>query len=539
LRRKRVRIPGREKPQPGESLEETQENLNLYRRKKPRKKPLPLKKEKLWVQQRVWGANPLLVRDHIESICDAEAAQFASALSARIDAEISARDVASARTGILTALTLLTGRSARTWARMKVVLNDTGRTTKRPRLLLHKGTFELPVLRPENAFEPDKATASMLEPTESTVALHLPPKLQSRIKGLLAISMDPWSRDVKALQSSLKAYIASTASAADTGITLPRVRHFARARLREVTDDMCATMILCSDSFGVSTAPLYYANLSVASLEQMYRKAMWPLFGDDVPLEPQQRSSNARVGSGLLVTGATVRELARGPGAPMHAAGKRKLENRYLVSDHNSLVNHVLCMLMGTMGHRPTEALFKLKRFDFDTDLRAAIFRDKQCDPAHLFRYVPLSDVVSAQISHYLEHLRRLAELPGVPGKTSIKAKSALLGEGPLFFHLNPLRVPVNLVVETWRETLPKTWNALPLNWGRTWLSSRGREAGIDTDHLMVLLEAAAEAAIEDVLRMESTFPVPGPAIPATCPRARSTSRGWSTAFDMTLHTRP
>ena len=487
VRRMRVGIPGREKPLPGESLEETQETLELFRRREPRKKAVSLKKELLWVHQRVWGANPLLVRNHFESICDAEAALFVQALDARIAADLSAKEVTRARTGILVALVLLTGQGPRTWAEAKVVLSETRRTGNQPRLLLHKGVFELPIVRPENSFEPDDVAASLLEPTASTIALHLPPKLGSRIKDLFAANMDPWSRDVEALRSSLEAYVADVAPDVGTGITLPRVRNFARARLREVTGDMCATMILCGDTFGNSTAPLYYSNLGVANLEQSFRKAMWPLFGDAVPVESQP-PNKIRVGSALLVKEATARRLARGPGAPMQAAGKRKRENHSLVSDHNSLVNHVLCMLMGSMAHRPTAALLKLTRFDFDTGLHAAIFRDKQSDPAHLFRYVPTSDLVSKQIDCYLDHLRRLAELTEIPLAASSKAKSALLGESSLFFHLTSERGPVDLEIETWPTTLPKAWDALPLNWGRTWLSSRGRKAGIDPDHLSIVL---------------------------------------------------
>lgn len=488
VRRTRVGIPGREKPLPGESIEETQGSFELFRSRKPRKKAVPLKKELLWVHQRVWGSNPLLVRNHIESICDAEAALFVQVLDARIAADLSAKEVARARTGILVALTLLTGQGARTWAGTRVVVAETGPATDRSRLLLDKGVLELPILQPENAFKPDEHTASLLEPVSSTIALHLPPKLHSRIKDLVAISMDPWDRDVKALRSSLDAYIAAIEPEVGTGITLPRVRNFARARLREATGDMCATMTLCGDSFGQSAAPLYYASLSVANLEQSFRKAMWPLFGDAVPRGLQQGQSKARVGSKLLVKQSVVREMARGPGAPMHAAGKRRREDHYLVSDHNSLVNHALCMLMGTIGHRPTSALLRLSRFDFDTDLHAAIFRDKQCDPAHLFRYVPLPDLLSEQIDHYVDHLRRLAELTDIPRAASSKAKGALLGESPLFFHLGSERQPVELAIDTWSSTLPKTWGALPLNWGRTWLSSRGREAGIDPDHLAIAL---------------------------------------------------
>jgi hypothetical protein len=488
VRRTRISIPGREKPLPGESIEETQENLDLYQRKEPTKKALPLKKELLWVHQRIWGANPLLVRDHIESICPAEATLLIRALDARIAADLSARDVQRASTGILVVLTLSTGQGVRTLSRMKVVLGETKQAVKNPRLHVHSGVFELPILRPENSFQSNEVTSPLLEPVASTIELHLPPKVAARIKELFAIDVAPWSRDADDLRSSLIAYVDEIAAENDTGVTFSRIRNFARAHLREATGDMCATMVLCGDSFGLSTAPLYYANLSVQSIEQSYRKAMWPLFGDDVPIGSHESRSDARVGSELLVTQETARALARAPGAPMHAAGKRKLENSYHVTDHNSLVDHFLCMLMGSLGHRPTNALFRLGRFSFDESLCASVFGDKQSDQAHRFRYLPTSDLVSVQLEHYLEHLRRLKELADIPLQTSDRVNGALTGESPLFFHLDSDRNLVDLEIESWRKTLPRSWDSLPLNWGRTWLSSRGREAGIDPDHLSIVL---------------------------------------------------
>jgi hypothetical protein len=488
IRQVRVRVPTREKPLPGESPDEAEPGQTVYRKAEPRKKAVSVKEELLWVQQRIWGSNPLLIRNHFQSICDAEAAILVRALDARILSDIAGGRVDGARTGILVALTLLTGQGPKTWATIAIRPAGTKGAASKPQLRLRTGEFELPIVRPENAFTPSGSIVSLLEPTVASIRLALPPMLHSRISSLLAISMDPWSRDAKQLKVVMDQYIADIAVSVGTGITLARVRNFARARLREVTNDTSMTMLLCGDSFGFSTAPLYYANLSVSAIERAFRTAMWPLFGDDPNTSPQHDGDAARIGSQLLVTSAAARELARSPGAPMHAAGKRKREGVQLVHDHNALTNHVLCMLVAVAGHRPTASLFALKRFDFDTKLFAAIFRDKQCDPAHFFRYAPIADLVSEQIAQYIGHLRNMAGLPGINDSLLRRAKSGVSGEGALFFHLTPDGKPVELDLETWSQSLPANWGALPLNWGRTWLASRGREQGIEADHLAIAL---------------------------------------------------
>src|SRR5262249_13017373 len=84
VRRMRMRIPSPERSLPGESPEEIAPTLPIYRRRETLEKPLPLKDELRWVHQRVWGTNPLLIRNHIESLCDAEVTLFARALDARL-----------------------------------------------------------------------------------------------------------------------------------------------------------------------------------------------------------------------------------------------------------------------------------------------------------------------------------------------------------------------------------------------------------------------------------------------------------------------
>lgn len=488
LKTRRVRIPTREQVLPGESREEAEPGLVAYRRSEASKSRTTIKEEIQWVHQKIWGSNPLLIRNHIESVSDAEMTLIARSIEGRIHAALDTGQCEVARIGIVAALTALTGRGPNTFAEADSRLGNRRRSVTRPRLWLSEGAFELPLVRPEDAFEPTDATAHLLEKTVAVMRLSLPPKLRGWINSLLEKSSDHWHWKPEDLRTALSSFFASVEEEIGSGISFARVRNFARARFRDVTQDTSKTMLLCGDTFGLSTAPLYYVNLPLRELEASFRAAMWPVLGDLPSPSPSGGGDPVRVGSQLLVTVETARELARSPSALMHASGKHRIDGGRRVQDHNALTNHVLCMLMAVGGHRPTAALLKLGRFDFDIDQPGAIFRDKQCDPAHFSRYAPTADLIAQQVVQYFEHLRGLARSADDGIHASRRANQALCGDASLFFHLTQDGTPTELEMPSWRATLPGNWGALPLNWGRTWLASRGREAGIEADHLAIVL---------------------------------------------------
>ncbi len=484
----RIHIPTPEPAQPGESAEETSNVVTAVRRPDSAPKAISLRNEIRWSMQSIWGRNPLLVRDHIESLTDAEAFAFAKALAERVAADIAEGRLQSGWLGILTAMTLLTGRHVSTWTASDLMADSGDETLDAPRLMAARGVFRIPVIRPDDAFDPTEPMFELLEPAMSTLDLSLPPSLGIWLRQLLSLGPAEWEKDAPTLHRSMEAYVAVLAPSVGTGISLSRLRLVARARMREQSEDLAATMVVCGDTFGLSTAPLYYASLRRSELEGHFRKATWPLFGDKPPQAVEVRSRD-RVGSRLLPVPKWAKQLVRSVGAPLYAPGKKASKAAERVrADHNHLVNHCLCMLLVVAGHRPTSALFELTRFDFDTANHCAIFRDKQTDAAHLFRFVPTAEIISEQLDAYLEHLRGLLEVDGLPEATLEVVRGALGGAGPLFLHVNEDFLPVALRLRSWSESLPDQWQVLPLNWGRTWLSSRGRDAGIKPDHLAILL---------------------------------------------------
>lgn len=487
VRRIRIRIARSEARLPGEPPEEVGPATVLFRRMNPSARPVPLRHEIRWVHQRIWGKNPLILRHHIESLSDAEAAKFLSACETTVKRDLAQARYQEARIGIIAALTLLTGQGPRTWAAADVRDASARKSRRRPRLLLQEGILELPVLRPEKAFKPSAEMAGLLEATATCLRIDLPPAMRGWIASLLSSSKEQWRWDVDRLRLELQSYIAGLDEQVGTGISLARLRNFARAKLREVTGDSSMTMLLCGDSFGSSTAPLYYCSFLLSLVEQAFRRAMWPLFGDNPESNPCAKSK-VRVGSQLLVTHEAARALARTPSARMHASSKSLRGDQAFIDDHNALTMHLLCMLVAVAGHRPTAALLRLRRFDFDTQQHSAVFADKQCDPAHLFRYVPVADLISAQVDEYISHLRSAIGSCNHTSPLFRSANAALLGDSPLFFCIGPGGETAELTLETWKEMLPENWSRLPLNWGRTWLASRGRDAGLEADHLAIAL---------------------------------------------------
>ena len=488
LKTRRVRVPTREQVLPGEPKEEAEPGVVAYRRSGASKPRTTIKEEIQWVNQRIWGSNPLLIRNHIESLSDAEMALVVQSIERRIQAALEAKQFESARIAIVATLIALTGRGPSSFAQTDSRLGDRREGEARPRLWLKEGAFELPILRPEDAFQATTAITHLLEKTATTMRLSLPPKLCGWINALLEQSDVTWRWEPELLRTALNAFVGDVEEDIGSGITLARLRNFARARLRDVTQDTSKTMLLCGDTFGLSTASLYYMNVPLRELEASFQAAMWPVLGDQIASPPYSGGDPIRVGSQLLITMETARDLARSPSAPMNASGKQRIEGRRRIQDHNALTDHVLCMLMAAGGHRPTAALLRLGRFDFDLHQPAAIFSDKQCDAAHSYRYAPTADLIAEQVAQYLNNLRALAQDPCGGSQTAQRATKSLHGAASLFFHLAPDGSPIELDLASWRETLPGNWGALPLNWGRTWLASRGRDAGFEADHLAIVL---------------------------------------------------
>ena len=128
---------------------------------------------------------------------------IAKSIESRIRAALDSDQYELARIGIVAALTALTGRGPITFAKADIRLGASRSSSAKPRLWLSEGTFELPVLRPEDAFEPTNANAHLLEKTAAVIRLSLPPKIGGWINSLLEKNDDHWCWKPEELRTAL------------------------------------------------------------------------------------------------------------------------------------------------------------------------------------------------------------------------------------------------------------------------------------------------------------------------------------------------
>lgn len=179
-----IRIPAGIPHLPGESCDEASFALNASRRTEPSHKPIPLRDELQWAIQRVWGQNTLLIRDHIDSLSDAEAFLFGEALIENISRDISSNDQTAAITGIFVGLTFALGRVSEQLSKLKVIKGSLRASHDLNVLTIsvRDGLLQIPVLRPESAFEATPEMQVLLEPTLHYVRVPLPPSLTALIR---------------------------------------------------------------------------------------------------------------------------------------------------------------------------------------------------------------------------------------------------------------------------------------------------------------------------------------------------------------------
>ena len=486
---RRLSMPGAEPPVDGESMDETCPARVFTSFDSAPGKKLKLRAALRKARQSIWGKSEPIIREHIESLTDFEAIAFAADLSVQISLDLECGRHDEVALGLLVGLAFVSGAGP---DRLRVVrftkLSGAPSMRLRPSMCIDSGVLRIPVLRPQSAFHPTAEQAPSLQSVARSIDLPIPPKLVGLMKQAAQAELSfalPKSAD--GFKSALERYVRGMAKPlSGPSVTFSRCRLTARARIQEHRQDLAATMLLCGDDFGSSDALLYYACFPAGVLQVIFQQAVWPLFGDTP--DPTHGADKNFVGSELMVPTSVSRDLAHVIGGALHRPNRKAGGALALAVDHNRLVDHVAAMEMVVGSHRPSNALFRLGRYDFDTKGHCSVLSDKQSDVAHLTRFSPCAEILSTQIERLLTHyraLRKRDELIRIPN-TLRAIDLALSGEGPLLFHLDESMEPSLLKMDSWKDSLPKPWRTLPLNWGRTFFASHGRAAGIPADHLAI-----------------------------------------------------
>lgn len=451
--------------------------------------------------QTVWSRNSLMLTEHVESLTRIEAAAVGRRVVEKLRVAIEREDKDGARIWARVGLSLVTGRTTKVLrsARVRKKLSALARTSKQWDILPTAGCIHFPLPDLENAFVPSGPEKNLLVETRDDLTLPLPKLFAGQLRQLERLDVEmtatpDWKNDLKRGCRELSR---------DLGfpITPGRLRRTLACLLVDAAGDVVATVLITGNSFGLSTAPLFYRAPREIDLQRLYARVTADLVGGE-PAEPLA-DPDTRVGAKTLLTDQAMRSLGRALGTAVHAGIPSAPDRATSARLHNELVDHLAGMILMTAGHRPTDALFALVRGDFDTLGNGALFSDKKFDLAHACRYAAIPPLLSRQIEGYLQHLRALRV---IHPSTGSHVAECLAGRTPLLFRLTPEHQLLPLDLASWTKTLPGTWSILPRNLGRTLIATLGPE-----------MEARAEAVATTLGHFESVgfpFGTDGPTEP-------------------------
>lgn len=460
--------------------------------------------------QAIRGANWDLRPDHIDVLADHEVPPLLRFINRRFKAALAANDIKIAAACAIYALILATGRDQHQVATMRI----SRRWTTAPRLdrgldlSLDEGLIRVPVLRPSSSVQRAEEWSGLVAPTDIALELPLAPTVIVRLQRLGRRYNGPsesWCLADLLPKGSVGGWIRKLASEATD---LPALtRHPVRSRrllsslLHEAGGDLAAAMLICGDTFGRSTAPLYYYSPRKTSLASLYRAAVWPMFLAKVPTDDGEDAH--RIGSELLVRDDIVKDGLAAVQRALHGLSMRHSSRPLELRSHfhNALVNYTLTCLAMTSTHRPDAALFDLRLDQLDLEGRLAVLQDKRSDAEHFTRIATLSRKTAGQIRSYVSHLASLAGSESSPPLLKAYASRAIRSHVPLFFYIDDQNAVIPASLDRWYRSWPPMWQHLPGNWYRTFFATRMRELGAEPYLVMAHcghLEASAHPFRDD-----------------------------------------
>lgn len=503
----------KEPPEPSqpEPKEDSGPSASFLSKTKPsRSNRADRKAERERCLQAIRGANWDLRPDHIDVLAHQEIAPLLRFISRRFKAALAANDMKFAAACAIYALILATGRDQHQVATIRISRRwTTARQSHQGLdLSLDEGLIRVPVLRPSSSVKRAEEWSGLVEPTDIALELPLPPTVIVRLQRLGRRYNGPsenWCLADLLPKGSVGGWIRQLASEATELPALTkhpvRSRRLLSSLLHEAGGDLAAAMLICGDTFGRSTAPLYYYSPRKSPLASLYRAAVWPMFLAKVPTDDGEGTH--RIGSELLVRDDIVKDGLAAIQRALHGLSmrhsSRPLELRSQF--HNALVNYTLTCLAMTSTHRPDAALFDLRLDQLDLEGRLVVLQDKRTDPEHFTRIATLSRKTAGQIRSYVSHLASLAGSESSSGLLKTYASQAIRSQDPLFFYIDDQDAVIPASLNLWYGSWPPMWQHLPGNWYRTFFATRMRELGAEPYLVMAQcghLEASAHPFRDD-----------------------------------------
>lgn len=435
-------------------------------------------------RQAIWGSNYLLLTNHSDVL---PLAEFRRVVQTVLDELAQPELTQELRRGLLgLLLQALTGRTPRTLPSIQTQAPGLERRRGACGLSLSGEFMELDVfwrLRPADDqsrtgfFEPKPELLACFEPVATHFRLPLPPQVVAALKKNSQVVDELRDLDVARLESLLRRALRHVAERAGFPIVLGQVRRSFSVHFYEATRDVALTQLVSADTLGQAEASLHYYAPRKADIANAYWGFLERLLEIHLPL-PTAFNDAQRVGAASLLAGVHARRMAKTSGGLLNRGIGRLIEQGAWQEVHAAMVRHMASMFLVVAGHRPVDALFALRLSDIHLGRAGgmALFRDKVHDPAHNPRFAALAPCLVSQIWAYLGHLKGLAELQPA---FAAHVDRVMAGREPLLFGISDQVSVVPLNISDWRKSLPEEWQGLPLNWGRTWLRTRGVEGGL------------------------------------------------------------
>ena len=326
-------------------------------------------------------------------------------------------------------------------------------------------------------FNPSAEQAPWLESIALAFKLPLPTGITDSLRPHIERVTQLARTDQKTVEGWLRVAARHVSEQLGIRVTAGQIRRSFAAHLFEHCRDTALTQLICADTLGLSTAPLHYYAPRVSTIAKAYWALLQDLLGTSDPL-PAKFDKPDRVGSAMLVKADNARQMSIAPASILQSGVSRMLADGRWQEIHEAMVTHLACMLLTVAGHRPVDALFRLRVSDLYLDPihGCGLFRDKVHDPAHDPRLAALPPCLVRQIGAYLSHLQGLAELDK---RFEKRVAQILAGKAPLLFGVTSDGDAYRPTMKTWRASLPVVWQVVPLHWGRTWIRTLSIEEGL------------------------------------------------------------
>lgn len=334
------------------------------------------------------------------------------------------------------------------------------------------------IRRPPKAWIPDDQLMPYLAIASSEIALPLPPLLRDALSaamraagrpGVLGTLLQATAEEAPTLLSDWLQPLRKQHPS--TRLTSGRIARAFAVEVFAVAGQELAVHSLTGTEEHVPPVASYYVALDAGRLAEATQQAWARLFGP----ECCTTAGEACLTGAPVLRPAVLADWVRSVRLAVAAAAT-------LVERHNAYCRYVLLHLMAATGMRPVNDPFEsLDMLDLPRGL--ALVADKSSHQPNEARLVPLTPVTVAMVTHWLDHLKRLARwVNGLLPMLSLQIETVLRAHGPralpLFFLLDDDLTAQRIDRSTIEGWWPVEWSGLPANQLRRELATAAANRG-------------------------------------------------------------